>query len=61
MESPAWNSPLRETEKMAKFFNLTMTYRRDSDVINPYGYLEPLVSPKMDTAVALIYAANKTN
>ena len=60
MESPAWNSPLRETEKMAKFFNLTMTYRRDSDVINPYGWFEPLVSPKMDTAVALNYAANKT-
>ncbi len=35
MESPAWR--FVDTETMANFFNWTMTYRRDSDIFNPYG------------------------
>ena len=29
----------------ADFFNLTMTYRWDSDVPRPYGWIEPIDQP----------------
>ncbi|XP_004450275.2 3-galactosyl-N-acetylglucosaminide 4-alpha-L-fucosyltransferase FUT3-like [Dasypus novemcinctus] len=38
MESPS-NCP--HLEALDGYFNLTMTYRRDSDVFTPYGWLEP--------------------
>ena len=37
MESPAWRMLSTWKEIPAGFFNWTMTYRRDSDVVNPYG------------------------
>lgn len=40
MESPAWK--FIDSESMAGFFNWTMTYRRDSDIHNPYGWFSPL-------------------
>lgn len=58
MESPAWNSP-SETEPMANFFNWTMNYRRDSDIVNPYGWFEPHTF-KTETKTSVNYAANKT-
>lgn len=40
MESPAWR--FVNTESMKNFFNRTMTYRRDSDIYNPYGWFSAL-------------------
>ncbi|XP_057381094.1 alpha-(1,3)-fucosyltransferase C-like [Daphnia carinata] len=40
MESPAWR--FVDTESMKNFFNRTMTYRRDSDIYNPYGWFSDL-------------------
>lgn len=39
MESPAWRYV--NTDLMGGFFNWTMTYRWDSDVVRPYGWIEP--------------------
>lgn len=36
-----WNS------MKGPFFNWTMTYRWDSDIVNPYGWIEPLDSTKI--------------
>ncbi|XP_046437835.1 alpha-(1,3)-fucosyltransferase C-like [Daphnia pulex] len=38
MESSAWR--FVDTKSMANFFNRTMTYRRDSDIFNPYGWFK---------------------
>jgi alpha-1,3-fucosyltransferase len=40
MESAAWRT--FSVAPMAEFFNWTMTYRWDSDVIAPYGYIRPI-------------------
>ena len=40
MESSAWR--FVDTKSMANFFNRTMTYRRDSDIFNPYGWFTSL-------------------
>lgn len=39
IESAAWR--FVDTNKMADFFNWTMTYRWDSDIVTPYGWIEP--------------------
>jgi hypothetical protein len=38
LESAAW---FTDTIRMANFFNWTMTYRWDSDIVGPYGYIAP--------------------
>jgi hypothetical protein len=38
LESAAW---FADTIRMANFFNWTMTYRWDSDIVGPYGYIVP--------------------
>ncbi|KAI9559152.1 hypothetical protein GHT06_015941 [Daphnia sinensis] len=43
-ESPVWRHRLYDTELMAHFFNWTMTYRWDSDVVGPYGYVKPIAN-----------------
>jgi hypothetical protein len=43
MESAAWHEYL-DTSPMANFFNWTMTYRWDSDMVGPYGYVKPIGS-----------------
>lgn len=40
VESAAWRIFV-DTRPMAGFFNWTMTYRWDSDIVNPYGYIRP--------------------
>ncbi len=40
MESAAWR--IHSVAPMAEFFNWTMTYRWDSDVVAPYGYVRPI-------------------
>lgn len=39
IESAAWR--FVNTDPMANFFNWTMTYRWDSDIVNPYGHITP--------------------
>lgn len=46
MESPAWRTI--DTESMADFFNWTMTYRKDSDVYNPYGWFRNLSNSELN-------------
>ena len=41
MESAAWREYL-DTSPMANYFNWTMTYRWDSDMVGPYGYVKPI-------------------
>ncbi|KAH0625935.1 hypothetical protein JD844_034314 [Phrynosoma platyrhinos] len=43
MESPT-NSP--NLDFMDNLFNFTMTYRRDSDIFTPYGWMEVLPQPQ---------------
>lgn len=40
IESAAWRYV--DTNMMKNFFNWTMTYRWDSDMVAPYGYVKPL-------------------
>jgi hypothetical protein len=42
MESAAWRIFNISVTPMNGFFNWTMTYRWDSDVVAPYGYIRPL-------------------
>ena len=43
MESPDWDKWLSvDTGRLANFFNWTMTYRWDSDMVSPYGYTAPI-------------------
>ncbi|KAK4022252.1 hypothetical protein OUZ56_007731 [Daphnia magna] len=39
IESAAWR--FIDTNLMKNFFNWTMTYRWDSDIVSPYGYIKP--------------------
>ena len=39
IESPAYR--IVNTDLMKDFFNWTMTYRWDSDVVQPYAWIEP--------------------
>ena len=41
MESAAWQEYL-DTSPMSNLFNWTMTYRWDSDMVGPYGYVRPI-------------------
>lgn len=50
MESPSHCPQLKALDG---FFNLTMSYRRDSDVFTPYGWLEPWPGQPANTAVNL--------
>lgn len=62
MESPAWRYV--DTNQMSRFFNWTMTYRWDSDVVRPYGWIEPTGSvplhPDEATLEQSIRSAQKT-
>jgi len=40
------------TEHLDGIFNLTLTYRRDSDIFSPYGWLEK-IEEKVSTVVAI--------
>ncbi len=42
MESPAWQEYMLDHSTMANYFNWTMTYRWDSDIVRPYGYIKPI-------------------
>ncbi|XP_054844529.1 3-galactosyl-N-acetylglucosaminide 4-alpha-L-fucosyltransferase FUT3-like [Eublepharis macularius] len=46
LESPSYTSNLHFMDKR---FNLTMSYRRDSDIFTPYGWLEILPQPQKFT------------
>lgn len=39
MESPSYR--VVNTDLLRNFFNWTMTYRWDSDIVSPYGWIEP--------------------
>jgi alpha-1,3-fucosyltransferase len=39
IESAAWR--FVDTKPMTNYFNWTMTYRWDSDLVSPYGYIKP--------------------
>ena len=39
------NHCISSTCRFKSFFNLTMTYRRDSDLVRPYGWISPLQTP----------------
>ena len=41
-EAPEYHSRVQDWDKLAHFFNWTMTYRWDSDIIHPYGWFEPV-------------------
>jgi len=67
-ESPQWRFSGWQLSEFADFFNATMTYRTDSDIYWPYGYVERLSNaPVTDAEVALArsnltknYAEGKT-
>nr|CAH0099095.1 unnamed protein product [Daphnia galeata] len=40
LESPSWIE-LKNTTVLENFFNWTLTYRWDSDMVMPYGYVKP--------------------
>ena len=42
MESAAWREYMVDMRPMENFFNWTMTYRWDSDMVGPYGYVKPI-------------------
>ncbi|KAL1783809.1 galactoside 3(4)-L-fucosyltransferase-like [Sigmodon hispidus] len=50
LESPSHCSRLSALDG---YFNLTMSYRRDSDIFTPYGWLETLLEPPAQTQVNL--------
>lgn len=50
MESP---SHCRSLPALDGYFNLTMSYRSDSDIFMPYGWLEPWPEPPVQTQVNL--------
>ncbi|XP_008835145.1 galactoside 3(4)-L-fucosyltransferase-like [Nannospalax galili] len=50
MESPSHSLRLAALDG---YFNLTMSYRRDSDIFSPYGWLEPWSGPAVHTQVNL--------
>lgn len=50
MESPSHCSGLPGLDG---YFNLTMSYRSDSDIFMPYGWLEPWPEPPVQTQVNL--------
>lgn len=50
MESPSHCPSLSALDG---YFNLTMSYRRDSDIFTPYGWLEPWLEPPVQTQANL--------
>lgn len=50
MESP---SHCRSLSALDGYFNFTMSYRRDSDIFTPYGWLEPWLEPPVQTQANL--------
>lgn len=67
-ESPQWRFAGWELSTFKDFFNATMTYRRDSDIYWPYGFVERLPNaPVTEEEIAVAkrnvthnYAAGKT-
>lgn len=44
---------LRKWDESSNFFNLTMSYRWDSDILNPYGFVRQLVDSEIAANHAL--------
>lgn len=42
LEAPGWLSHYNQWERLSEFFNWTMTYRHDSDIVHPYGWIVPV-------------------
>jgi hypothetical protein len=42
MESAAWREYMVDNSPMVNFFNWTFSYRWDSDIVSPYGYVKPV-------------------
>jgi len=61
IESAAWR--IHSVAPMAEFFNWTMTYRWDSDVVAPYGYVRPIGNVPLHPSEAQmkIYLSNHRN
>jgi len=46
-EAPGWHSHLQRWDETANFFNWTMSYRWDSDIVTPYGYTRYLTGAEI--------------
>jgi hypothetical protein len=57
-EEPPITDTRLELSHLNGFFNLTMTYRKDSDIYWPYGSIQPIDTPKPTPAIN--YAKGKT-
>lgn len=56
LESPVWQTHRKEWKMLKGFFNWTMTYRWDSDIVHPYGWFlptNPAVVPMRPSATQL--------
>lgn len=41
LEAPGWLRTYPQWDQLSDFFNWTMTYRQDSDIVHPYGWITP--------------------
>lgn len=46
-EPPAFHSYLKKWDQSASIFNLTWTYRWDSDIVGPYGLFKPITDDEI--------------
>ena len=58
LESPVNSGSVENFNELAPLIDLTMTYRRDSNIFVPYGRLQKLEQPR--TSIAPINFANKS-
>lgn len=49
LESPQYN--MQDIYPLDNLFNWTMTYRRDSDVVQPYGWIQPIGTFSLNPSV----------
>jgi len=64
LEAPGFHQNLEESNRSKGFFNRTMTYRLDSDIISPYGWflpVDPSVVPMYPNRSQLKQLVSKTN
>jgi len=63
LESPAHASYLKlwDEASIEGFFNWTMTYRWDSDIINTYGYMRRFTDEEIQSGKAVKKGIYKTN
>lgn len=61
LESPQYN--MQDIEPLNGLFNWTMTYRIDSDIVQPYGWTQPLgsftIHPKTEQIARAMQVASK--